>query len=928
MNKFFNFFVALILMAMTMAPKAMSQMVQPFPGSLFPSTENLPIGNASDEAALVALIGNDVYGNFQHGALFYVANGKLTYQQIGGETFVLSGSATLYKDDNLYVYKYENEGVAFKTQNGAIKEVVFKKSNYSPYAYKHIEFNESDLAAMMGEKVYVSEDEENFPATISVVNNKICMIAENQTIELSTVCSKMYKEGDVFVMADESDRYIFYITRKTISSISYYNNQDVTDFNALATEARIANVLGNSIFALPSAQASLSAEGNHVILVVGGEKQNLESYQMYDYGSSIEIMNQSIRIDITVNNNMAKDVSYYNGQIYDHMKETTLEKELASLMGENEYVNVNENTKIYLDFGGHIYLDYGEGGFYFIDNEYALSKDGNNYVFNGPFVTVTFIVEKGQVAWVEAKSFEGTSTYSILADEEDLIALMGENKYVSIGRPGTISVQNGAIYMMSESGQQTMGFFFNQQYHLYKRGDNYIYTPKIIGNNYGIPINNVGFTFVVENSKVSKVVFDSPVESSIFVNLAEMTPVDEKDLVALMGNNAYVCREANDNTISVVNGHIYIGQEGQGVNLSDVFKLYRIEDNYVFIGDHNFVFVVKNNQVAMVIDYSDSQMYYVLPADDSELLTLIGDNTYYSTLGNQISVENGEILMKDGQQTNDCISCNYTFIKDGDNYVYLNGGEKYTFVIENGQLARIEHIIPWEDSETFLRPAEEAELVPLMGENEYTGMFISIYVRDNHIIASSQMQQGQETPLIQMANLLKDGNNYLFSNPANSYRFVVENGQVTKIEYEGMPFSFTLYATVDNAQLLALIGDDEYISKYDERIYSSNGNVALYDGDEETYLNYDFTLHKDGENYVYELDGAPAVSFTFIVNNGKLISIDFKNMDKAYSFINKLATSIKKVNTTKEKAIKTIKNGRIVIIKGNDIYDLSGRKIK
>lgn len=927
MNKFFNFFVALILMAMTMAPKAMSQMVQPFPGSLFPSTENLPIGNASDDAALVALIGNDVYGNFQHGALFYVANGKLTYQQIGGETLVLSGSATLYKDDNLYVYKYENEGVAFKTQNGAIKEVVFKKSNYSPYAYKHIEFNESDLAAMMGEKVYVSEDEENFPATISVVNNKICMIAENQTIELSTVCSKMYKEGDLYVFADESEYFIFNKVNKTIGDIEYRkeinDQQDVVYFSAIANEADIAAALNGKKFALAQPkEVSFYAEGNQLVLYFDGEKQDMNSFKMVDFGDYFEISNNEsgIRLYLSYSNNKVTRVSIEKELVllYREMRDVTLEGELASLMGENVYVCVDQRLNILVD-NGRIAMGDNLSASYLIDNGYTLAKDGNNYVLSERSATLTFFVENGQVSYVDGQNPMGSFLFYRLADENELVALMGSNEYFSTGMPSSIKVHEGNVYLTYENRGQQDGSALNIDYLLVKIDDSY----KFIAS-----FPNATYTFVVENDKVTKIVFDSPIMSYVYVDMSKITKVSEAALVALMGDNKYV---NFGGSISVVNSHVYYEFGQGGSNLVEGLNLYKVNSNYVLMDAANYVFVVENGKVARIDCYNNEGITtYAIPVDLSGLAALIGRDTYVYNSGQiqkSISVDQiGNIILSDNGQTNH-LNNGFFLYKDGDNYVFQKFPVSYTFIVENGQVTRIEYVDP-ENQWSLLKVADEAELIPLMGQNVYVGGPFSITVKDKHIVFKSPQMQQEILMVDSYGAPLKDGDNYIFTNGLEIITFVVENGQVIKIVNEGyMPY--TLYPTVDKAELIALIGNDEYVNdEYDKKIYSSNGN--LYNGDMEDVFNEYGLLLKAGDNYLY--DGSYYV-FTFIVENGKLTRIDYADMmmNENYSYINKMTTAIKKVNTTNEKAvkaIKTIKNGRIVIIKGNETYDLSGRRIK
>lgn len=913
-------------MAITQAPVALAQMIKPILGPEFPSTENLAQGNASDDAKLAAIIGGDVYSYVYRGMSFYVANGKVTVTN-NGSTNACLDIATLYVGDDRYIYMTENgDGVAFIIKNGAISKVTFKK-NYSVSAARKREiFTESELAALMGEKVFVGTVGENISATISVVNDKVCITVNDNIGELSSYCNQVYKEGDLYVFADESEYFIFNKVNKTIGDIEYRkgeinNQQDVVYFNAIANEADIAAALNGKKFALAQPkEVSFYAEGNQLVLYFDGEKQDMNSFKMVDYGDSFEISNNEsgIRLYLSYSNNKVTRVSIEKELVllYREMRDVTLEGELASLMGENVYVCVDQRLKLLVD-NSRIAMGDNLSASYLIDNGYTLAKDGNNYVLSERSATLTFFVENGQVSYVDGQNPMGSFLFYRLADENELVELMGSNEYFSTGMPSSIKVHEGNVYLTYENRGQQDGSALNIDYLLVKIDDSY----KFIAS-----FPNASYTFVVENDKVTKIVFDSPIMSYVYVDMSKMTKANEADLVALMGDNKYV---NFGGAISVVNSHVYYDFGQGGSNLVEGLNLYKVDGNYVLMDAANYVFVVENGKVARIDCYDNSGITtYAIPADLSDLTALIGSNTYVYNSGQiqkSISVDQiGNIILSDNGQTNH-LNNGFFLYKDGDNYVFQQFPVSYTFIVENGQVTRIEYVDP-ENQWSLLKVADEAELIPLMGQNVYAGGPFSITVKDNHIVFESPQMQQEILMVDSYGAPLKDGDNYIFTNGSEIFTFVVENGQVIKIVNDGyMPF--TLYPTVDKAELIALIGNDEYVNdEYDKKIYSSNGN--LYNGDMEDFFNEYGLLLKAGDNYLY--DGSYYV-FTFIVENGKLTRIDYADMmNENYSYINKMTTAIKKVNTTNEKAvkaIKTIKNGRIVIIKGNETYDLSGRRM-
>lgn len=70
------------------------------------------------------------------------------------------------------------------------------------------------------------------------------------------------------------------------------------------------------------------------------------------------------------------------------------------------------------------------------------------------------------------------------------------------------------------------------------------------------------------------------------------------------------------------------------------------------------------------------------------------------------------------------------------------------------------------------------------------------------------------------------------------------------------------------------------------------------------------------------------LTYTFVVENNKVVRIDFKDNTESYSYTIPNSTSIERVDVIKrDKAIKTIENGKVVIIRDGKKYNLSGMRL-
>lgn len=916
-------------MAIAEAPDALASMGKvPY----FPNTEELNSGSDNDMYTLFNLIGDGVYSNANMGIMkCYVDfdEYKIKYDMGYYQDYFYIYNSEIFVDDNIYVCeKQSGEAIAFYVVDGAISRVQYKMNPYRIFdLYKRTDYQYTKLVTLMGDNVYTDSNDDNY--TISVADG-IIYLNEGESKALSGSFD-IFKEGNNIVMTNtgENDMWIFYANSNGVKSVAHYADLYNT-YSSTGSETDVIEVLGNSVFADFFSDATISVVDNHIILKIGNEEFSMESAVVKSTGENFELEDESngIQMMIFCTGGKVDDIYFSKAGFEYSMSDVTYEQELIELMQWKEYADINTPCTINLQ-GGHINCYYGQGG-YPLFGPATMTKKGNDYVFSYNKDEFFFVVEDGRVARIEYKVSNFSGSMVAMADEKELAKLLGDNEYIGVGLNSSVKAHNDMVFVVLEDKSSRP--INNGGMRAIMSGDNYV-----MGN--GI----IKYTFVVENGAVTKIEYENPEGLCIYAKQADFAPASEKELVALIGENTYSNTYTYPEEIMFVeNGHICIGTRDYYETLNEDANIYSVAGTYVLECKENeetttyYTFEVKNGSLAKIRSILGGDVtWFTIKADLNELISLLGDDIYRDYINNEsIYVEENDIISSSLMN----IALNKVFnnfFKDGDNYVFGSIGiHTYTFVVENGKVTRIEHKAQPSTSETYVKEGDVAELVELIGNNQF--------VYEDKIIAANEYENevflvnGRVgLPMNDNYFLYKDGDNYILANETDSYTFVVENDQITRVEYKSKKDTYTFNLPIEPSELIALMGSNVYVSEDEE--YTIKVIEVEIDGENEKAiaenslrygefcLSDNFPIVKSGDNYV--MSGG-ALTYTFVVENNKVVRIDFKDYTESYSYTIPNSTSIERVDVIKrDKAIKTIENGKVVIIRDGKKYNLSGMRL-
>lgn len=933
MRNIFKLFIAIFLMAIAEAPDALASMGNvPY----FPDTEELNSGSDNDMYTLFNLIGDGVYSNANMGIMkCYVDfdEYKIKYDMGYYQDYFYIYNSEIFVDDNIYVCeKQSGEAIAFYVVDGAISRVQYKMNPYRIFdLYKRTDYQYTKLVTLMGDKVYTDINDDNY--TISVADGTI-YLNEGESKALSGSFD-IFKEGNNIVMTntEENDMWIFYANSNGVKSVAHYADLYNT-YSSTGSETDVIEVLGNSVFADFYSNATISVVDNHIILKIGNEEFSMESAVVKFTGENFELEDESngIQMMIFCTGGKVEDIYFLKAGFEYSMSDVTYEQELIELMQWKEYADINTPCTINLQ-GGHINCYYGQGG-YPLFGPATMTKKGNDYVFSYNKDEFFFVVEDGRVARIDYKVSDFSGSMVAMADEKELAKLMGDNEYIGVGLNSSVKAHNDMVFVVLEDKSSRP--INNGDMRAIMSGDNYV-----MGN--GI----IKYTFVVENGAVTKIEYENPEGLCIYAKQADFAPASEEELVALIGENTYSNTYTSPEKIMFVeNEHICIGTRDYYETLNEDAKIYSVAGTYVLECKENeetttyYTFEVKNGSLAKIRSiFGGDVTWLTIKADLNELISLLGDDIYRDYINDEtIYVEENDIISSSFM--NSAINKAFdNFFKDGDNYVFGSIGiHTYTFVVENGEVTRIEHKVQPFTSETYVKEEDEEGLAALIGEDifHYNDRYIFVDMnQDRNDVILAGLHTGERMEISYY--LYKEGDNYVYAREKESYTFVVEDGQLTRIEYKGfMKGSYTFVKAIMPSELIDLMGNNVYVREDNEEVTISvmeeewEGETMKWiaeksDSDEEFDLTRYFVIDKSGDNYVM---ADSQYSYTFVVENNKVVRIDFKSSKESYSYIIPNSTSIERVDVIKrDKAIKTIENGKVVIIRDGKKYNLSGMRL-
>ncbi|MCQ2202560.1 MAG: hypothetical protein MJZ27_10815 [Bacteroidales bacterium] len=226
-------------------------------------------------------------------------------------------------------------------------------------------------------------------------------------------------------------------------------------------------------------------------------------------------------------------------------------------------------------------------------------------------------------------------------------------------------------------------------------------------------------------------------------------------------------------------------------------------------------------------------------------------------------------------------------------------------------------------------PAQAAYdyLVSLIGDKEYANSFFRIHVNDEGSITRDIYTSSSFHPFI-LNDLEVNGNEYFF--PTNGIKFVVEEAAIAHVceIYNGEIIRVYTEAPSES-ELTTILGSNVYENaELSTEISVIDGYVTSTYDEGSTSLNSSYLLSKDGENYAFANNYN---TFTFVVANGEVSEIVFKGYGGAnFTYVKKASTptAIDAIDADKAgKVTKTIENGKVVIIRNGERYDIAGRKL-
>ena len=337
----------------------------------------------------------------------------------------------------------------------------------------------------------------------------------------------------------------------------------------------------------------------------------------------------------------------------------------------------------------------------------------------------------------------------------------------------------------------------------------------------------------------------------------------------------------------------------------------------------------------------------------TELTTALGSDIFTNAGSSQIMVNaDGNVVFVNGEKTV-VLNQEYTIKKSGSRYTFddKDGSTRFAFQVdaESGKVVSIRDssFASWfEKTKMEASLALEAELVELLGtdmyglrEDSYPFPVGLISVSDGHVYVS-------EGPMFLRATnaslIEKDGDVYKIG----KMHISTVSGAIDKIvayggmEFQKIPEDESLASPLE-AEIVALMGSNEYAAS--EAISAPLGEISIrvFNGMVCMVNNvngYEMivaegmlaSVSKSDANYVFTVsNGDGSDELTFVVEDNQITKIEISG--SSVVFLPKeqpsTPTAIKDINAGSEKAVKTIENGKVVIIKNGKKFDLSGREL-
>lgn len=586
---------------------------------------------------------------------------------------------------------------------------------------------------------------------------------------------------------------------------------------------------------------------------------------------------------------------------------------LVSLIGEEEYAFWD--AKIFVNEEGVLQIDDEE-----LESD-ELVVDGSEFMFGH----LKFVVEDGAIAHVYAMDYEDEDKilyeYGVLVPESELVALVGDNVYVGGGQK--IAVAEGQLTIDGEPLALMLGSTY-----LSKTGDNYVYG-----------LESGSFVFVVEDNEVARIeaifgdeLFGTYEKQNPIAQIGETTytdahdfrkdfyDIDEKATVKLLGDIVLQDfdikneNEGADITIDL-NGHSITGNNDDGaiIVISEGALTITGEGTIENTAEYGFAIASLGTLTVNGGTYK-TVMAVCGVANGAELIINGGkfdaEALYFTSPKHTRPIVKGGLFSMD---PSDCVAEGYKVVDNDDEATMA----EYPYKVVVDEDATYNYIIS------------------LIGDKTYVNAGLSVFVFDENEIVISVMGDVLGGYL---HNVSVNGNEYLLECPNFAdLKVVVENGEIAHLylwldEYNTLELVEGTGADGSEleAQLVALMGDNVYVGGYGS-IFVDEGCVMLDWGEL-----FDGVLPMNMFGELAYLDGfcmcqlMNGMTLLFVPDEDGIAAISVIYDEEVLTVFEKSSTptSIAPAGADKlQKTIKTIENGRVVIIRGSDKYDLSGRKL-
>lgn len=511
---------------------------------------------------------------------------------------------------------------------------------------------------------------------------------------------------------------------------------------------------------------------------------------------------------------------------------------------------------------------------------------------------------------------------------EDLIAAMGYKIfYTSKGGsyPSTIWVENGVL---------------TEKYYIETRhlSDNEVTKN---GDDFVIVYSNTSYTFQVTDGKVTSITksimdgdsYTLSLQSDMTDEEAEAKKAAYAYLASLIGDKVYTNLaydiSVNDNSVIQIGTKWYANPT--------TFRDISVSGNdYLLTSFYELKFVVEDGAIAHVYSMYEDQIieeYYDnagVPASESELVALMGDDVFAS-YENKIYVSDGQVMLE--SDTSDPINKMATLIKIGKNYVFRMSSGDLIFFVEGGKVAgAMVRDLGFVFEKQSTTPIAEITI----GENT-TGYF----TLSEFLSAYNEIETSASVKLLD--DMLIFGNYTLYNEGANNITLDLNGHSIIGSNEWALLVFF-----VDQ---LTITGEGT-IESNSNNVLDCYGTIVINGGTYKgTQLLYyieegsDLTIN-DGKFKAPLLYAESELNAKPIVKGG-LFSMDpsdcvaegyavVANNDGAtkgeypYKVVEKslIPTAVESIDAAKtKKAVKTIENGRVVIIKNGEKFDITGRKL-